>query len=121
MTDLFSTEEGPTTHPVSRRADQPIYQLRPGSEKRILRNDAALGIEVAINAYEPRTTSAESLLHHPGHEYGIILQGKLTVELDGAVYRLSRGDLISYDSRQPHRISNTSTRLARALWLNIDR
>lgn len=121
LTDLFSANEEPVVGPVSRRADQPIYQLRPGSEKRILRNDAALGIEVAINAYEPGTTSAEALLHHPGHEYGIILQGKLTVELDGTLYRLNRGDLISYDSTRPHRISNTSTRLARALWLNIDR
>ena len=121
LTDLFSADEGPASDPVSRQADQPVYQLRPGSEKRILRNDPVLGIEVAINAYEPHTTSAEELLHHPGHEYGIVLQGKLTVELDGAVYRLDRGDLISYDSTRPHRISNPSTRLARALWLNVDR
>ena len=121
LPDLFSSEEAPPSDPVSRAADQPVYQVRRGAQKRILRDDPAEGIEVAINTYEPHTTSAETMLHHPGFEYGVVLQGRLTVELDGALYRLKRGDLISYDSTRPHRISNESTRRTRALWINIDR
>ncbi len=121
MTDLLSPEDQPPPDPISRKENQPVYHSAQGPERRVLRDDRARGLEVAINAYEPGTASAESALHHDGFEYGIVIQGRLVVELDGALHRVNRGDLISYDSTRPHRISNESTRLARALWINLDR
>ena len=54
-----------------------------------------------------------------GHEYGFVLDGKLTVEVDGQSYSLGKGDLISYSSRARHRIRNHGKRPARTLWFNL--
>ena len=60
-------------------------------------------------------------VHHDGHEYGIVLEGELTVELDGVAHKLKAGDLISYSSSRDHRIWNYSSRKAKALWVNLHR
>ena len=104
---------GPRTRPWS--------QTREGVERRILRDDRLNGVEIAINQYAPGTGSAPVPVHHDGYEYGILIEGELTVELDGKTHRLKSGDLISYDSARNHRIWNFSGRRARALWVNLRR
>jgi quercetin dioxygenase-like cupin family protein len=90
-------------------------------ERRILRDDRVNGVEIAINQYAPDTGSAPIPIHHEGFEYGVVLDGQLTVELDGKTHTLKPGDLISYDSARNHRIWNHGGRKARALWVNLRR
>ena len=121
MADLLAPASLVRTSPVSRVADQPVVQTPTGVDRRILRDDRVNGVEIAINQYLPDSLSAPTPIHHEGFEYGIVLDGQLTVELDGQVHTLETGDLISYESARNHRISNRSDRKARALWVNLRR
>lgn len=120
MSDLLVQESGVAEDVVSRRSAQQSFTTELGVQRRVLRLDRMRGIEIAINEYEPETGSALSLTHHPGFEYGIVLKGRLTVELESGVHQLRAGDLISYPSSVPHRIWNHSSNHVEALWINVD-
>jgi len=121
MADLLAPVSLVRASPVSRVDDQPVVQARAGVDRRILRDDRVNGVEIAINQYAPDTGSAPTPIHHEGFEYGVVLDGQLTVELDGKTHTLKSGDLISYESARNHRIWNRSGRKARALWVNLRR
>jgi transcriptional regulator with XRE-family HTH domain len=121
MADLLAPVSLAKASPLSRAADQPVVTTRPGVDRRILRDDRVNGVEIAVNQYAPDTGSAPAPIRHEGFEYGIVLDGQLTVELDGKAHTLKPGDLISYDSARSHRISNRGRRKARALWINLRR
>jgi transcriptional regulator with XRE-family HTH domain len=121
MADLLAPVNLVRQSPVSRAEEQPVVQTQPGVDRRILRDDRVNGVEIAINQYAPDTGSAPMPIHHEGFEYGVVLEGQLTVELDGTVHTLKPGDLISYDSAKNHRIRNDGPRKARALWVNLRR
>lgn len=121
MTDLFTDRDEKDLDPVSRFADQPLYMTAEGVQRKVLRTDELRGIELVFNEYDAGTSSSSEPVHHSGSEYGIVLEGKLTVEVDGEVYELKPGDCISYDSGLPHKISNHGKKHVRALWVNLDR
>jgi transcriptional regulator with XRE-family HTH domain len=121
MGDLLAPASRGPNHPVAKMADQAVFQTAEGVKRRILRDDRANGVEIAINEYAARTGSGPVPVHHEGHEYGIVLEGELTVELDGVEHKLKAGDLISYSSSRDHRIWNYSGRKAKALWVNLHR
>jgi transcriptional regulator with XRE-family HTH domain len=121
MSDLVAIEDRTARDPVSRLGEQPVFQTSAGVRRRILRADHVRGIEIAVNEYAPDTGNAISPVHHGGFEYGIVLEGRLTVDVDGARHVLQPGDLISYESSRDHRIWNFGSVRARALWVNLDR
>jgi mannose-6-phosphate isomerase-like protein (cupin superfamily) len=51
----------------------------------------------------------------------VVIEGTLTIEVDGESYELHTGDSIAYDSTHPHRIVNNGPTEARAMWVNLDR
>ena len=121
MSDLFDNRADKPQKPVIRMDDQPVFVTAEGVKRRVIRTDNDQGIELVFNEYEPGTGSGSGLVHHSGHEYGVVLDGTLTVEVNGAKHELKPGDAISYDSELPHRIQNTGRKLVRAVWVNLDR
>jgi transcriptional regulator with XRE-family HTH domain len=121
MSDLVAMEDGSARDPVSRRAEQPVFQTFTGVLRRVLRSDHVRGVEIAVNEYAPDTGNDLRPVHHAGFEYGILLEGRLTVEVDGARHVLQPGDLISYESSRDHRIWNYGAVRAKALWINLGR
>lgn len=71
--------------------------------------------------YESGASSAQNLMLHPGREYGLVLEGELTVHLGFEEVTLKAGDTIAYDSTRPHRLSNRGDSLARAVWVVVSR
>lgn len=121
MSDLIVDEKEDSDQLVSRRKDQDSFTTALGVQRRILRVDREHSVEIAINEYEPGTGSALVPTHHAGYEYGIVLKGRLAVELEGEdPQELRAGDLISYPSTVPHRIWNHSSKHVQALWINLD-
>jgi len=121
MSDLLVEEEDAAGDLISRRSSQHSFTTPLGVQRRILRLDRKQGLEIAINVYEPNTGSSLDLTHHSGYEYGVVLKGKLTIELEGEGEHLLRmGDLISYPSSTPHRIWNHTSGQVQALWINFD-
>jgi mannose-6-phosphate isomerase-like protein (cupin superfamily) len=118
MTELLGGERA-DDQPVTRRAMQPVYATAAGVQRRILKNDAANGVEIAINEYESGTASAEQPVSHQGFEFGVVLEGTIEITLNERTYSLFEGDLVSYRSTDPHRIANPGGGRARALWVNF--
>jgi transcriptional regulator with XRE-family HTH domain len=119
MSSLF--EGNDDAEPVNRLADQPVVETPEGVTRRLAIDDNEQNIEVVVNEYPPGTASASRPLHHPGLEYGVVLEGVLTIEFDDASYHLRHGDAIGYSSEVPHRIRNGGGSRARALWINVGR
>jgi transcriptional regulator with XRE-family HTH domain len=121
MSDLIVYEPASDEKLVVRSSDQHAIETAQHVVRRLLREDGARGVSVAINEYEQHTGNAENAVTHDGFEYGYILEGKLTVEVDGASYQLEQGDLIAYSSRRPHRFRNHGRKKVRTLWFNLKR
>ena len=121
MSDLIVANAQSIEDVVVRRSDQRVIETADHVVRRLLKEDRGRGVSVAINEYAPGTGSDRASLSHKGHEYGFVLDGELTVEIDGTLHQMGRGDLIAYNSRRPHRIWNHGLRPVRALWFNIDR
>lgn len=122
MSDLVTPDVARLGTPVVPVRDQPVFNSEAiGHLRRIAADDRVRGLEIAINEFEPGGSSALSDLHHGGFEYGLVLEGELTVSLDGSDHELGVGDLIAYESSRPHRITNTGPGTARAVWVNLDR
>jgi transcriptional regulator with XRE-family HTH domain len=121
MSDLVAP--GPLANPgvVVRAADQQIVETANHVIRRIIREDRGRGVSIAVNEYLPNTGNSEQPVAHDGYEYGFVLEGTLSVEVDGTPYVLNRGDLISYSSRKPHRLWNYSDDKVRTLWFNLQR
>lgn len=120
MADLVAVDgAGEEADPVTRKDAQPTFETRQGVRRRVVQTDDGRGFEWAVNEYEPGTSSAPSLTHHDGFEYGMVLDGTLTVEFEGAEHVLRAGDAISYSSTVPHRLRNDGRRKVRAVWLNF--
>ena len=121
MSELIVCESTADEKLVVRASDQRAVETAQHVVRRLLREDRTRGFSVAINEYEPHTGNAEKPVTHDGFEYGYILEGKLTVEVDGVSYQLQSGDLIAYGSRRPRRFWNHGRRKVRTLWFNLKR
>lgn len=89
-----------------------IWQrLTPSSEE---------NIEFMEVSYAVGATSGRTMSHHGGREYGLVLEGELTVELGFERYLLHAGDSITFDSTRPHRMLNNGSAPVRAIWVVLD-
>ncbi len=121
MSDLVANDPMPEERLVVRGSDAKAVETAQHVIRRVLREDKSRGLSVAVNEYAPGTGNADQPITHDGFEYGFILEGQLTVSVEGTSHVLDTGDLISYSSRRPHRIWNYSDARVRTLWLNLTR
>jgi transcriptional regulator with XRE-family HTH domain len=121
MSDLIVDGAAPEENIVVRASQARIVETAEQVVRRLLREDRGRGVSVAINEYAPHTGSTEHPISHDGFEYGFVLEGCLTVEVDGTAHVLQPGDLIAYRSRRRHKIWNHAETKARTLWFNLDR
>jgi len=119
MSDLIVEHPADDSKFIVRRDDQRVIKTAANVIRRLMREDRLRGISIAMNEYQPNTGANADPIKHDGYEYGIVLEGTLTVEINGAAHILNEGDLISYSSRRPHRIWNHGTAKVRTLWINL--
>lgn len=67
--------------------------------------------------YQVGASSGAKMSHHLGREFGLILEGVLTLELGFERYALEPGDSIIFDSTTPHRMSNAGEIPMKAIWV----
>ena len=60
-------------------------------------------------------------MRHSGHEYGLILSGRLEVTVGFDHYVLGPGDSISFDSTVPHRLTNLGDEPVHGVWVVVGR
>jgi len=120
MSDLFDIPAGDVGEPVTTQNKQPTFETAEGVLRRLVQVDGSRGLEFAINEYRQGTSNAATAVRHRGREYGLLLEGRLTVELGDSSHDLRPGDSITYSSMTPHRIINTGRGIARAVWVKLD-
>lgn len=110
---------GDQTSPVVRRARQPVMATGRGVQRRLVARDRRGAVELAENTYQPGAASADRPLRHLGYELGVVLAGRLRIELGQAVHVLGPGDAIAFDSSTPHRFVTVGKEVVRTLWINL--
>lgn len=78
-------------------------------------------VQFLLTEYDPGSDSApgNAPQRHPGDDYGYVLEGTLTIEIDGERRTLSAGESIHLRGDVPHRLRNLSDRLVRAIWFVV--
>lgn len=117
--DLFGQARHSSQSPVIRREEQPVFETRPDVRRRLLARDARLDVELAENIYGPGSASAEAPIRHAGRELGVVLKGRLRVQVGSRTFLLRPGDAIIFDSTTPHRFTNVGSGEARTIWVNL--
>lgn len=103
--------------PLVRRADRRDVRNR-GVTDEIITPARATRLEILETTIDPGAGSGPKPYHHPGDEECVlILEGRLTIWLDGVVSELEEGDAVTFPCRTPHRWENPSVDPARALWV----
>jgi transcriptional regulator with XRE-family HTH domain len=119
MSDLIADDAAETDQVVVREADQRVIEHAKHVIRRLIRDDRKRAVSIAVADFPPNSDSTSNPHAHTGFEYGYILDGKITVEIEGTTHILEKGDLISYNSKSKHRIWNPGKRSARTLWFNL--
>lgn len=63
-------------------------------------------LQMIHERYKPGARSGTKMLSHQGEEAGLVIKGRLTLEVDGRRYELREGDAYRFDSRKPHAFAN---------------
>lgn len=78
-------------------------------------------VQFLITEYDPGSDSApgDAPQRHRGNDYGYVLEGTLTIEIDGRRLTLTAGEAIHMRGDVPHRLRNLSEQLVRAVWFVV--
>lgn len=106
---------------VLRSHERAAIQLESGPRWSRLTPVSEPDVEFLEVIYAPRTRAPAQVIQHEGREYGVVIEGELTVEVDGTVMLLQAGDSVAFDSQRPHRFWNESSASVRAIWFVRDR
>jgi transcriptional regulator with XRE-family HTH domain len=150
ITYFFPNPDENGTHPQPTTVSKTASELRNADSVRfptpsltqhspVMRPNARIGIELMGGVrwerltptdeehiqfleiqYRPGAASGQAMSHHPGKEFGIVLQGTLTLEIGFETYILTEGDSIIFDSSTPHRLLNEGTETVRAIWIDMN-
>ncbi len=131
--------EAPSRAPAASRA---ASRSRAAAERHVQRADsrAAIDLESGVRwerltpgpdhdtdflfvTYDVNGSSSEGnrSMRHSGHEYGLVLSGRLEVTVGFDHYVLGPGDSISFDSTVPHRLTNLGDEPVHGVWVVVGR
>ncbi len=115
---FFNQKESQFKSPVVRFSERPVVQTKSGITYYLMTpNLEEVAMEVLCVEYE-KGASNEVMHTHAGYECGIVLEGKLEVQLNEDRYILNKGDSITLPSTQPHNKVNISEGKTIAIWVN---
>lgn len=79
-------------------------------------------VDFLLTEYEPGADSApgDSPQKHKGNDYGYVLEGTLTVIVNGRRKRVKAGNAVAMRGDVPHRLVNETDELVRAIWFVTD-
>jgi transcriptional regulator with XRE-family HTH domain/quercetin dioxygenase-like cupin family protein len=107
--------------PVQRGADNPVLETTGGVRWERLAGGSLDGIDALLITYAPGSTSSSdgSPVLHEGHEFGLLLEGGLTLELGARTLHLGAGDSVHFETSQPHVYRNEAAVPARGVWFCV--
>lgn len=109
-----------SSSPIVHAQSRPTIELNGGVTWSRLTSLAEKDAEFLEITYAPEAMSGANISHHGGREFGLILEGELTIELGFETFTLKAGDSIIFESITPHRLINTGSQPVRAVWVVLN-
>jgi transcriptional regulator with XRE-family HTH domain len=108
---------------ILRKRDRRTIYLAHGVRWELLMPVPERSAEFMEVYYPPGGGSVEKghAIRHNGREYGVIIEGVLSVQLGFEQYQLEPGDSMAFDSAIPHRYWNARTEPVHGIFFNLDR
>jgi transcriptional regulator with XRE-family HTH domain len=118
---LAAGSQGPS--PVVREGERHIIELDSGVRWERLTSHQHEDVDFMHVVYDVGGSSAAetTLMRHPGREYGVVLSGRLGVQLAFDRHELEPGDSIAFDSTLPHRFWNLGEEPVNGIWCVVGR
>lgn len=109
--------------PVVRSDERHVIDLASGVRWERLTSHQHEDVDFLHVIYDVGGSSASDtmMMRHPGREYGIVVSGRLGVQLGFDQYELEPGDSIGFDSTQPHRLWNLGDEPVHGIWFVVGR
>jgi len=106
LADFFASA-GEDRERVVLRADE-LTEIAGGaiSYRQVGASLKGRALQMIHERYQPGARSGKTMLSHQGEEAGIVIKGRLALEVDGRRYQLEPGDAYCFDSRKPHAFHN---------------
>ena len=106
---------------VQRRSENPVIEMENGVVWERLADGGRDDADPLMVTYEPGSSSSVEgkSMRHDALEYGVIIEGTLTLKLDGESYELNPGDSFNFDANLLHMYQNNSPKPARGIWFVI--
>jgi len=113
---------GPAHPSVVKASERETLRLGSGVRWERLTRDLDPHTEFNLLVYEPGGASSQdgALVRHHGSEYGMVISGRLSVQLGFETYELGPGDSISFQSWTPHRLATIGDEVVRAIWVVVE-
>lgn len=110
-------------NPVQRSRGRETIHLSGGVRWERLTPTSDAEVEFLYVVYNVGAASCEkdALVRHGGKEYAYILSGRLGIRVGFEEFELRRGDSISFDAQNPHRLWTIGKRPAVAVWVVLNR
>jgi transcriptional regulator with XRE-family HTH domain len=106
IADFFAAPEPQGEQIVYRAAELTEIAGGPVSYRQVGANLKGRALQMIHERYKPGAQSGTKMLSHQGEEAGLVIKGRLTLEVDGRRYELAAGDAYFFDSRKPHGFRN---------------
>jgi len=105
---------------VVRAGERQIIEPSPGVRWELLTpsTDTPIDFREIVYAPGPRAENNEAFIRHEGKEFGLVLEGRLHVQVEFDTYVLGVGDSIAFNSSRPHRFWTEGPGVARAAWIS---
>jgi len=107
-------------HCLMKQGERKILVTEGGSQFELLSRGMSVPFEFILNKWPPKSSTGKNFITHDGYECGLLLEGKLVVEVNGKIYHMEPGDSITILSTLPHRINNPGEKEAVAIWVNSE-
>ena len=104
--DFFAAPE-PSADQIVFRAEE-LTEIAGGavSYRQVGANLRGRSLQMIHERYRPGAQSGAKTISHQGEEAGLVIKGRLALEVDGMRHELGPGDAYLFDSRRPHTFRN---------------
>ena len=106
ITEFFAAEDGEPDKVVFKAAELTEIAGGPVSYRQVGPNLRGRALQMMHERYQPGADSGRHTISHQGEEAGIVIKGRMALEVDGRRYELGPGDAYAFESRRPHSFRN---------------
>ncbi len=106
LAEFFAEDGGETEKVVYRAAE--LKEIAGGgiSYRQVGSDLEGRSLQMLHERYQPGAESGKAMLSHQGEEAGLVIRGRMLLEVAGTRYELGPGDAYFFDSRKPHAFRN---------------